>query len=225
MATGGQQHDVVVVNFLNQTNAADQLVFQLLDEKFKLFEGVFGASDEILGAIESGVDFEKRIASIYQRCRKPDEIQEAFDRLQVELGSEIDESMTRTRKQLIENFDDEVREKLRIRDEDSKAYLNRYEQLLIQLTRYELAEHAEFIGDSSFRLHSCPFPERAEQIPLGLYELPRRTGEAHLYRLSHPLAKELLARAAKLGHEQLQQLSDEVGPERSLLVLCSAFRG
>ena len=30
---------------------------------------------------------------------------------------------------------------------------------------------------------------------------------------------------AKLGHEQLQQLSDEVGQERSLLVLCTAFRG
>ncbi len=28
-----------------------------------------------------------------------------------------------------------------------------------------------------------------------------------------------------LGAEQLQQLSEEVGPERSLLVLCSAFRG
>lgn len=28
-----------------------------------------------------------------------------------------------------------------------------------------------------------------------------------------------------LSHEQLQQLSDEVGPERSLLVVCSAFRG
>ena len=28
-----------------------------------------------------------------------------------------------------------------------------------------------------------------------------------------------------LGVEQLQQLSDEVGPDRSLLVLCSAFRG
>ncbi len=29
---------------------------------------------------------------------------------------------------------------------------------------------------------------------------------------------------ANLTHEQLQQLSDEVGPERSLLVLCTAFR-
>jgi adenine-specific DNA-methyltransferase len=29
---------------------------------------------------------------------------------------------------------------------------------------------------------------------------------------------------AHLGHDQLQQLSDEVGPDRSLLVLCTAFR-
>nr|HRC86369.1 SNF2-related protein [Thermoanaerobaculia bacterium] len=38
----GQQHDVVVVNFLNRKNAADQRVYQLLAEKFQLFEGVFG---------------------------------------------------------------------------------------------------------------------------------------------------------------------------------------
>jgi SNF2 family DNA or RNA helicase len=60
----GQKHDVVVVNFLNRKNAADKRVFELLSEKFQLFEGVFGASDEVLGAIESGVDFEKRIAGI-----------------------------------------------------------------------------------------------------------------------------------------------------------------
>ena len=30
---------------------------------------------------------------------------------------------------------------------------------------------------------------------------------------------------ANLNHEQLQQLSDEVGSERTLLVLCTAFRG
>lgn len=30
---------------------------------------------------------------------------------------------------------------------------------------------------------------------------------------------------ATLTHEQLQELADEVGPERSLLVVCSAFRG
>lgn len=46
---------------------------------------MFGASDEVLGAVESGVDLEKRIAAIYQQCRKTEEIQTAFDRLQLEL--------------------------------------------------------------------------------------------------------------------------------------------
>lgn len=191
----GQKHDVVVVNFLNRKNAADQRVFELLRDKFQLFEGVFGASDEVLGAIESGVDFEKRIAAIYQNCRKQDEIQSAFNQLQLELSLEINESMTRTRQQLLENFDDEVREKLKVRDEASKAYLNRYERLLMQLTRHELDGQAEFLDDSSFRLKTHPYTQQAAAIPLGLYELPRRNGEAHLYRLTHPLAETLLAQA------------------------------
>ena len=188
----GQQHDVVVVNFLNQKNEADQRVFQILSEKFQLFEGVFGASDEVLGAIESGVDFERRIADIYQRCRRAEEINAAFDQLQLELGAQIDDTMTRTRRQLLEHFDDEVREKLRVSDESSRQYLNHFERMLMRLTQHELKDHAQFVNDSAFQLKSCPFDGH---IPLGLYELPRRSGEAHLYRLGHPLAQRILEQA------------------------------
>jgi ERCC4-related helicase len=191
----GQKHDVVVVNFLNRNNAADKRVFELLSEKFQLFEGVFGASDEVLGALESGVDFEKRIADIYQSCRQPAEIKSAFDQLQLELGLEISEAMTSTRRKLLENFDDEVHEKLRIRDEASRAYLTLFERLLMQLTEHELNGDAEFKGDSAFLLKTCSFPKASGDIPLGLYELPRRSGEAHLYRLNHPLAEAILAQA------------------------------
>jgi adenine-specific DNA-methyltransferase len=197
----GQKHDVVVVNFLNRKNEADLRVFQLLDEKFQLFTGVFGSSDEVLGAIESGVDFEKRIAAIYQDCRRPEEIKTAFDALQLELDFEINEAMTATRRKLFENFDDEVRDKLKIRLDDSKAFLNRFERQLIQLTRHELNDHAEFFADSSFHLLSIPESLRslrsfaANEIPLGLYELPRRSGESHLYRLGHPLAEHVIAQA------------------------------
>jgi adenine-specific DNA-methyltransferase len=191
----GQKHDVVVVNFLNRNNEADQRVFRLLAEKFSLFEGVFGASDEVLGAIESGVDFEKRIAAIYQRCRTPEEIKASFDQLQLELGAQVNEAMTRTRRQLLENFDAEVHEKLRISLDQSQEYLTRYERLLMQLTGYELGGNAEFFnGDDAFRLKANPYPG-AGDIPLGLYELPRRSGEAHLYRLGHPLALEIVRRA------------------------------
>ena len=185
----GQQHDVVVVNFLNRSNAADQRVFELLSEKFRLFAGVFGASDEVLGAIESGVDFEKRIADIYQRCRLPEEIQQAFDALQADLGQEIDAAITQTRQQLLDHFDDEVREKLRVRDADSRASLNLSEQRLMAVTRHVLAEAARFDGESAFTLLADPFGTGA---PPGRYELPRRDGDGHTYRLGHPLAAAVL---------------------------------
>ena len=217
----GQKHDVVVVNFLNRKNEADQRVFQLLSEKFQLFEGVFGASDEVLGAIESGVDFEKRIAAIYQRCRQREEIKTAFDQLQLELSFEISEAMTRTRRQLLENFDDEVREKLRVRDEDSKAYLGRFERLLIDITRHELVGHTEFLDDSSFRLKSCPF---GGDIPLGLYELPRRTGDAHLYRMGHALADKVLEQA-KARTLPPAEVTFDYGKHSGRISILEPFRG
>jgi superfamily II DNA or RNA helicase len=189
----GQEYDVVVVNFLNTKNAADQRVFELLDQKFKLFEGVFGASDEVLGVVESGVAFETRIAEIYQTCRTPEEINDSFDKLQEELSAQIKEDMTQARQSLLEHFDDEVKEKLRIRAVDTKENLNRYEQMLMQLTEHELEGHAEFVNDSSFILKDGLFSQ--DDIPAGLYELPRRSGEAHFYRLSHPLAQHVIEQA------------------------------
>jgi adenine-specific DNA-methyltransferase len=220
----GQKHDVVVVNFLNRKNEADKRVFELLSEKFQLFEGVFGASDEVLGAIESGVDFEKRINDIYQRCRKHEEIKVAFDQLQLELSLEINEAMTQTRRKLLENFDDEVREKLKVRASDSTASLNRLEQWLMRLSAHELRDHADFTSDSSFRLRSCPFPAEAGRIPLGSYELPRRSGEAHLYRLNHPLAEAILTQAR--GRElPVQEVCFDYGHYDGIISVLEPFTG
>jgi hypothetical protein len=41
--------------------------------------GGFGASDDVLGAVECGLDFEKRIAAIYPRWRTPEQIEFEFD--------------------------------------------------------------------------------------------------------------------------------------------------
>jgi adenine-specific DNA-methyltransferase len=191
----GQKHDVVVVNFLNRKNEADQRVYQLLSEKFQLFEGVFGASDEVLGVVESGVDFEKRIAEIYQQCRQPVDIRAAFDSLQRELSSEISEAMTLARRKLLENFDDEVREKLKLRDQDTGQHLQHFERQLMRLAEHELKGSASFPNGSSFRLDALPDWVGDRSIPTGLYELPRRSGEAHLFRLNHPLGHAVITRA------------------------------
>jgi adenine-specific DNA-methyltransferase len=146
----------------------------------------------VLGAIESGVDFEKRINDIYQTCRRPEEIEAAFLQLRLELDAEISEQMTRTRQQLLEHFDDEVREKLRMQQEASRAALDRHERTLMALTRHELDSVAEFLDESSFVLLSAPFEL---DVPAGRYELPRRSEDAHVYRLTHPLAEAVIARA------------------------------
>ncbi|QRP64401.1 DEAD/DEAH box helicase family protein [Rhodanobacter sp. FDAARGOS 1247] len=189
----GQKHDVVVVNFVDRSNEADARVYELLSRKFQLFEGVFGASDEVLGAIGSGVDFERRIADIYRNCREPEAIRASFEQLQLDLSSEINEQMVRTRQILLENFDEDVHDKLRLRAEDSTNTLDRYGQMLMALTESELAECANFEA-GGFVLRQLP-DANLRGVELGRYELPRRSGEAHLYRLGHPLAEWLIDRA------------------------------
>ncbi|MFZ7221229.1 SNF2-related protein [Bordetella hinzii] len=187
----GQKHDVVVVNFVDLSNEADKRVYELLSQKFQLFEGVFGASDEVLGAIGSGVDFERRIAEIYQNCREPEEIKSSFEQLQLDLSGEINEAMVKTRQLLLENFDEEVQEKLRVRADDSRNARNRFERMLMDLTRAELVQYASF-DDGGFDLHHIPTEVEHSGltgIELGRYELPRRSGDAHLYRINHPLAR------------------------------------
>ena len=191
----GQKFDVVVVNFLNKKNAADLRVYELLDEKFKLFSGVFGASDEVLGAVESGVDFEKRIAAIYQRCRTPQQIQFEFDQLQRELETDIAAGQHDAREKLLDNFDQEVVEKVRVQSRD---VLDRFNEHLWQLTRYLLGEYAKFDEQGySFTLHTNPFP--GEKIHPGPYRMGKAVEDANTYRVGHPLAQRVLARGKALS--------------------------
>ncbi|NOT18086.1 MAG: DEAD/DEAH box helicase family protein [Sulfuriferula sp.] len=219
----GQKHDVVVVNFLNRDNDADRRVYQLLDQKFQLFEGVFGASDEVLGAVESGVDFERRIADIYQNCRHPNEIHTAFEQLQLDLAGEISDAMLNARKSLLENFDEEVQERLKVAKKDAEVSLDRLERLLIRFTRSMLDGHAVFDDDAfGFTLQSLPLSvvEHANgSVPLGHYELPRRSDEAHVYRLQHPLAQSLLhtAQSANLEPAKLHLNYEAYGSKVSVL--------
>ena len=58
------------------------------------------------------LDFEKRIAEIYQTCRTQDAIQASFDALQASLSQDIEEGLSTARQKLLEHFDAEVAEKL-----------------------------------------------------------------------------------------------------------------
>ena len=200
----GQKYDVVVVNFLNKKNEADQRVYELLKDKFKLFDGVFGASDEVLGSIGSGIDFEKRIAQIYQTCRMPEEIKGAFNQLQLDLDSEITEEVVKAKKKLLENFDEEVNDKLKVRQQESEASFTKYESWLWHLTSYYLQSYATINEEEkSFVLNTNPFNE--DNINEGSYYFKKFVDQGNLYRLGHPLAQRIIGecKASELDESEL----------------------
>lgn len=198
----GQTHDVVVVNFLNRANAADQRVFELLSEKFRLFDGVFGSSDEVLGALESGVDFERRIADIYQTCRTAEEIDAAFCQLQKDLEEEINARMTETRTALLEHFDEEVHTRLRMNQQDSRLNLDKLERCLWNLTKYQLQtinSNAAVFDDERHEFDLRDGGIDGIKVPAGRYRFITRqqnNDEAQTYRLGHPLAEKLIELSA-----------------------------
>lgn len=97
----GQQNDVVAINLLNTGNEADKRVYEILSKKFELFEGVFGASDIALGALESGTSFEKTILEIYQSCNSNAEFKSAFDKLNKQLDARRNKQVVKLRSILL----------------------------------------------------------------------------------------------------------------------------
>lgn len=89
----GQKNDVAVINLLNTQNIADKRVYEILSQKFKLFQGVFGASDKAIGLLESGTDFEKRVSQIYQECRTVSDFTKEFSSLEKELDRKRNKKM------------------------------------------------------------------------------------------------------------------------------------
>jgi hypothetical protein len=232
----GQKHDVVVINFLNERNEADRRVLELLAEKFSLFNGVFGASDEVLGTIESGVDFEKRILAIYQQCRTPEEIDAAFRTLQAEMDESIRTRMDDTRRTLFEHFDEDVHQRLRLQLDDAKAQLDRFGQRFWSLTRFMLDDRARF--DDAILAFDLERPPSAG-IATGRYHLISKSspkaaqgdddggGEERsqfLYRLSHPLGEHVVE-SAKTLVTPVAQIVFDVSHHPARIHAVEALRG
>lgn len=196
----GQKFDVVVINFLNERNQADQRVLELLSEKFKLFNGVFGASDEVLGSIESGIDFERRISEIYDTCRSPEEIETAFTNLQKELEEHINQKIKATQQILVENFDEDIHDLLKIKLDQAEERLDKVGRWFWRLTKHILESQAVFEDEKyAFNIRQPIIPN----APAGKYQLVKRQSaatieNAHTYRLTHPLGEYVLQKGTDI---------------------------
>lgn len=182
----GQLHDVVVVNFLNSENEVENRVYELLGQKYNLFQGVFGSSDHVLGSIENGVDFEKRMIEVYKKCRTKEEIDTYFKELEVEFKDAVDKRIKDVQSVLFENFEGSVINKLRITYSDTKTFLEKFEKWLWEITRYYLETLADFESDD----YSFTFRKNGER-----YTMNKLRTDAKHYRIQSDVAQSLLNKA------------------------------
>lgn len=184
----GQQFDVVVINFLNSENEVENRVFELLEQKYNLFRGVFGASDHVLGNIENGVEFEKRMIEAYKKCRSKEEIEAYFKALEEEFKDAIDKKIKEVQSVLFENFEGSVIDKLRITYSDTKTFLEKYEKWLWEITKFYLYSLASFQNED----YTFTLQESGER-----YTLNKNRTDAKHYRIQGEVAQKLLRKAKK----------------------------
>jgi superfamily II DNA or RNA helicase len=221
----GQKHDVVVVNFLDDGNAADARVLELLTDKCQIFDGVFGASDEVLGAIEGGVGLEVKIHRIFRTCRTPDAIEAAFAALRQEMDDTIKQREAHARKALLDHFDAEVHDKLKVRLDEARLRLDRIGRQFWSLTRWALSDVATFDPERyRFRLLRAPLPS----VPTGEYELVSReaqgVAEAFVYRVSHPLGEHVV-HTGLAAETPLARVTFDVSHHPLKVTIVEALRG
>ena len=186
----GQKFDVVVANFSNKGNIAEQRILELLSNKFKLFSSVFGASDEVLGAIEDGFDFEKKISEILNSSRTDAEIDSAFQELETLFATDISKEMASAKAKVFDSLDPHVQDRLKAYDSQSGDVLNKFERLLVEVTKHALADVATFEGDGrNFVLNHSPVKDAD---PGRYFFKSQPLDNAHQYRYSSPLAQHVL---------------------------------
>ncbi|MGX9347780.1 SNF2-related protein [Microbacterium sp. KNMS] len=218
----GQKHNVVVVNFSNKGNIAEQRILELLTNKFQLFSSVFGASDEVLGAVEDGLDFEKRISDILTRCKTADEIDVAFKQLEDQFAGEISNEMANAKAKVFDHLDPHVQDRLKAYDEQSGDVLNKFERLLLAITQHELRDVATFEGDGrTFVLNQAP----TKDAPTGRYFFKSKPlPNAHQYRYASPLAQHV-ADTAKAHETPQRELTFSLGQSKRASNSVKALEG
>ena len=191
----GQKYDVVVVNFSNEGNTAEQRILDLLANKFNLFKSTFGASNDVLGAIESGIDFEQKISKILNTCRTSDEINQKFEQLQQELKEEISIEQRAASARIFDSLDPRVQDRFQRYSNQAKNAFNSFERMFIGLTRYQLRDIATFDGEHIFDLEIAP----TKDVATGKYFYKtERLPHARQYKYADSLAEYVRSGARSL---------------------------
>lgn len=209
----GQKHDVLVVNLVDERNPVDLRVHELLEKKFSLFDGVFGASDTPLGEVMDGCEVERAIVDILQRCRTAVEIKGAFDRLE----SRLDEAAHRqadVRKEILDNFHPELAGHLLGLEEQTRAQVDTLNRRLARtLTSVCSPAKKDRLSEGIFRLEALPaeLGDALPEVEPGLFAVGTRRRDPSIrcesLTLEHPLTQHVLADRRAALPEDLEHFS------------------
>jgi superfamily II DNA or RNA helicase len=147
----GQRYDVIIINFLNLSNEAEQRVYQLLEEKLSVFNDVLDSSDSILTLPEAALNLEFHINDMLARCRTPEQIQDAFDKLNLEIDAQqrqLKDVRLENARSLIAELDSNVQKRLGIISENLGTALSKRDETLLRLLNTESPVKIEFTTDS-----------------------------------------------------------------------------
>jgi len=201
----GQKYEVIVANFLNTKNYADRRVLELLQEKLNLFDGLFGSSDEILGALESGLDFEKRILEIYQNCKTPEQYDKAFAELQQKYQEVISTATLEYRKLLLENADQAVAALFKQTDLETKQVISDFDSDLLRLCTLVLGSHIKKTDDDAV------YVVDGYDLPIAFRELKdEEIGKISRAHKDHPAVKKVIEEALSIQTKPVPSLIFEL---------------
>jgi len=208
----GQKHQVVVANFLNTKNHADRRVLELLSEKLNLFNGLFGSSDEILGALESGLDFEKKILEIYQSCKSPEEYDKAFAELQESLKDVISKTTLQYRNLLLESTDQAVAALFKKTEEETKKAISDFDKDLLTLCKLELGKKINPTDDEAV------FTVEGYKFPIAFRELHKEEeGKISRAHKEHPVISKIIEDNLKLQTKPIPSLVFKLSRHESII--------
>ncbi len=211
----GQKHQVVVANFLNSKNYADKRVLQLLSEKLNLFDGLFGSSDEVLGALESGYDFEKMILKIYQNCKTPEEYDREFNKMQEVFKEKISDETLKYRGLLLENTDQSISDLFKKTAFETKQTISDFDQDILSLCKLSLLNKISPTDDPDvYQITGYNFPVAFREL------VKEEVGKLSRAHREHPVIKLLIDEALILSTNPIPSLFvDLTSSERKITQL------
>ena len=194
----GQKHDVTVINFLCRDNYADARLYDLLNDKLKLFEGVFGASDTVLGVLEE-IDFERRIADIMNGGRTKAEIDQAFDNLQSELEQDIKKTKENAKQKVFEYLDRDVASRFKGIGQELNMMMGKKQTLLWELAKYAAGSQATF-NDERKTIHFSNQRFEGKRLPNMIYSMDKSASAHERFLLGSSIVDKIM-RKVTCNHE------------------------